>query len=236
MSFIVFNNLAEKDKSDAVKKLIQESSPRSDFFLMVILSILMATLGLLLNSDSVVIGSMLIAPILFPIMSVSLGITMADFKLISRSFYTLVKYVSFGIFASALITIFFNSSTEISASQSLLMSMKPSLIYMAIAVIAGIAASFSMVKPLLNDMLPGVAISVALIPPLAATGIGIARFDWQIIDNSFVLFIVNFIGIIFASMMVFSLMNLYLKRRVAQLAVIKEDKLIKKEIQKAKEK
>ncbi len=232
---ILFNNLTEKNKSDAVKRLIQESSPRSDFFLMVILSILMATFGLLLDSDSVVIGSMLIAPILFPIMSVSLGITMSDFKLISRSFYTLIKYVSFGIFASALVTMFFSNSPEVSASQNLLMNIKPSLIYAAIAVVAGIAASFSMVKPLLNDMLPGVAISVALIPPLAATGIGIARFNWLIISSAFVLFVVNFVGIIFASMMVFSLMNLYLKRRVAQLEVIKEDKSIKKEIQRAKE-
>jgi uncharacterized hydrophobic protein (TIGR00271 family) len=159
---------------------------------------------------------------------------MSDFKLISRSSYTLIKYVAFGVFASALVTMFFSASPEVSASQDLLMNIKPSLIYAIIAVVAGIAASFSLVNPRLNDMLPGVAISVALIPPLAATGIGIARFNWSIISNSFVLFVVNFVGIISASMMVFSLMNLYVKRKVAQLEIIKEDKSIKKEIQKAK--
>lgn len=232
---ILFNNLTEKDKSDAVKKLIQESSPRADFFLMVILSVLMATFGLLLNSDSVVIGSMLIAPILFPILSVSLGVTMSDFKLIYRSLYTLLKYVIYGIFASAVVTLFFKADPSVNSSQSLLISLKPSLIYIAIAIVAGIAASFSMVKPRLSEMLPGVAISVALIPPLAATGIGIAHFNWNIISNSFMLLAINFIGVIFASMMVFSLMNLYLKRQVAQLAIAREDKDIKREIQEAKE-
>ena len=232
---ILFNNLTEKDKSDAVKKLIQESSPRADFFLMVILSVLMATFGLLLNSDSVVIGSMLIAPILFPILSVSLGVTMSDFKLIYRSLYTLLKYVIYGIFASAIVTLFFKTDPSINSSQSLLISLKPSLIYVAIAIVAGIAASFSMVKPRLSEMLPGVAISVALIPPLAATGIGIAYFNWNIISNSFMLLAINFIGVIFASMMVFSLMNLYIKRQVAQLAIAKEDKDIKREIREAKE-
>jgi len=231
---ILFNNLTEKDKADSVRKLIQESSPRADFFLMVILSILMATLGLLLDNSAVVIGSMLIAPILFPILSVSLGVSISNFKLIYRSLYTLLKYVTFGIFASTVVDMFFNSSLKISNSQGLMAGMKPSLAYAAIAVIAGTAASFALVKPRLSEMLPGVAISVALIPPLAATGIGIAHFNWDIISNSFMLFIVNFVGIVFASIMVFSLMNLYIKRRVAQLAIIKEDKAIKKEAREAK--
>jgi len=231
---ILFNNLTEKDKSDSVRKLIQESSPRDDFFLMVILSILMATFGLILDNSAVVIGSMLIAPILFPILSVSLGVTISNFKLIYRSLYTLLKYVAFGIFASTVVDMFFNSSLEISNSQGLMAGMKPSLAYAAIAVIAGMAASFALVKPRLSEMLPGVAISVALIPPLAATGIGIAHFNWDIISNSFMLFLVNFVGIVFASIMVFSLMNLYIKRRVAQLAITKEDKAIKKEAREAK--
>lgn len=231
---ILFNNLTEKDKSDSVRKLIQESSPRDDFFLMVILSILMATFGLLLDNSAVVIGSMLIAPILFPILSVSLGVTISNFKLIYRSLYTLLKYITFGIFASAIVDMFFNASLKISNSQGLMAGMKPSLAYAAIAVIAGMAASFALVKPRLSEMLPGVAISVALIPPLAATGIGIAHFNWDIISNAFMLFIINFVGIVFASIMVFSLMNLYVKRRVAQLAIVKEDKAIKKEAREAK--
>jgi len=107
---------------------------------------------------------------------------------------------------------------------------QPLLPYTAIAVIAGLAASFALVKPHLNEMLPGVAISVALIPPLAVVGIGIVQLDWNMISGSFLLFVVNIVGVVFASMVTFSMMNFYVKRNVAQEAAAKED--LKVEIEK----
>ncbi len=226
MALVLFNNLTEKDKSTAIENLITESTPRQDFFLMVILSVIMATFGLLINNSAVVIGSMLIAPILYPILSLSLGIVMADFKLISRSFYTLVKSITFGIATAAIIALFFSKDYETYFTE-------PSLIYVMIAIVAGMAASFALIKPQLSETLPGVAISVTLIPPLASTGIGIAKFNWAIISESFVLFLVNAIGIIFASMIVFSLMHLYIRRMEARKAIKKEDHAIEKELEKA---
>ena len=226
MTLVLFNNLTEKDKSDAIENLITESTPRQDFFLMMVLSVLMATFGLLINNTAVIIGSMLIAPILYPILSLSLGIVMADFKLISRSFYTLLKSMVFGIAAAAVIALFFSQDCEVSL-------VEPSLIYVMIAIIAGLAASFALIKPQLSETLPGIAISVMLIPPLASTGIGIAKFDWNTISNSFVLFLINTIGIIFASMVVFSLMHLYIRRMEARKAIKKEEKAVEREREKA---
>lgn len=226
MPVVLFNNLTEKDKSNAIGNLITESTPRQDFFLMVILSVLMATFGLLIGNTAVVIGSMLIAPILYPILSLSLGIVIADFKLISRSFYTLLKSMTFGIAAAALVALFFSPGYEITLTE-------PSLIYVMIAIIAGLAASFALIKPQLSETLPGVAISVTLIPPLASTGIGIAKFDWNIISDSFILFLVNAIGIVFASMIVFSLMHLYIRRMEARKAIKKEEKAVKEEREQA---
>ncbi|MDH4330488.1 MAG: TIGR00341 family protein [Candidatus Moranbacteria bacterium] len=241
MVLVLFNNLTEKDKSRAIDNLISESTPRQDFFLLVILSILMATFGLLTNSAAVIIGSMLIAPILYPILSLSLGIVIADFRLISRSFYTLVKSIVFGVSASALTTIFFkpkffNLETEEARLlfSEILSRTEPTIIYGAIAVVAGLAASFALIKPHLSETLPGTAISVALIPPLAVTGIGIATLDWNIISNSFMLFMVNTIGIIFASMIVFSLMHLYIKREEVRKVITRESGVMEKEIEKAK--
>jgi len=74
---------------------------------MTLLSVLMATFGLLLNNVAVIIGSMLIAPILYPILGVSLGITMSDSSLISRSSLTLIKSSVVGVFASFVATLFF---------------------------------------------------------------------------------------------------------------------------------
>ncbi len=232
MTLVLFNNLTEKDKSHAIENLIRESTPRQDFFLMIVLSILMATFGFLINNSAVIIGSMLIAPMLYPILSLSLGIVIADSKVISRSFYTIVKSMAFGVASSALVTLFFTS--DFKANTQIISHIQPSLIYGAIAIVAGFAASFALIKPHLSETLPGVAISVAIIPPLALMGIGIAHFNWAIISNSFVLFLLNIVGIIFASMIVFSLMHLYIKRKIAMETIKKETAAVIAEIKKAK--
>ncbi|PIR73846.1 MAG: TIGR00341 family protein [Candidatus Moranbacteria bacterium CG10_big_fil_rev_8_21_14_0_10_35_21] len=224
----LFNNLTEQDKCQAIEKLVSSSAPRTDFFLMIILAITMATFGLLLNSAAIIIGSMLIAPMLYSILSLSMGIIMSDFNLISRSFYTTLKSIAFAIGASILITIFF-SSGDFVPNAEIMARTQPSLAYGAVAIIAGLAASFAMVKPHLNETLPGIAVSVALVPPLATTGIGIALLDWNIISNSLVLFLINVVGIIFASMLIFSLMNFYVKRSLANEAMQKEEILIEQE-------
>lgn len=228
MIFSIFKNLEEKEKGDAVENLICESTPRREFFMMIILSTAMAACGLLINSAAVIIGSMLIAPILSPILSLSLGLVISDPKLIKRSFYTLFKSTLVGLVASIVIAVFllpqeYGMTPEIQSRTEI------SVVYIMIAIVAGIAASFAYVKESLNKTLPGVAISVALIPPLATSGIGVAMFDWGVISNSLFLFVSNVSGIIFASTIVFSLMNLHNKKRLIEQTVKKEDKELEKE-------
>ena len=237
MRLLFFLNVTERDKSQAVEELIKDSTPSKDFFIMTILSVLMATLGLLIDSASFVIGSMLIAPILSPVLSMAMGLVMSDSKILSRSFFTVLKAVAYGIAAAAIATMFFSNQSEFSSE--IMSRTEPSLIYAVIAVLAGFAASLSLIKPQLSDKIPGIAISVALIPPLAVTGIGLARFSWTIISGSLMLFLVNIIGILFASMITFSLMNLYVKRNIALNTIKKEEEQIIKEqvkIEKEKEK
>lgn len=223
MNTTLFNNLTEKDKSQAVEELIKDSTPHADFFLMVMLSVLMATFGLLLDSPAIIIGSMLIAPILYPVLSLSLGIVMSDQKLMTRSFTTIIKSMGLGIATAAIITILFSYQDKI-AGLEIISRTQPSLLYSAVAVVAGLAASFALVKPHLNETLPGIAISVAIIPPLAVVGIGIASLDISMISNSLLLFAINALGIIFASMIIFSMMNLYIKRKIAHETIKKEEK------------
>jgi len=232
MVVVLFNRLSEKDKSDAIKRIIKESTPDQDFFLMIILSILMATFGLLIDNTAVIIGSMLIAPLLSPILGLSLGVVMADHMLIARSFYTVIKSLAYGIFGAAIVTLLFSSNYH--DTTEIVSRTEPSMIYAAIAVVAGLAASFAIAVPEVSPTLPGVAIAVALIPPIAVTGIGVARFDWNIISNSFLLFALNTAGIVFSSMVIFSLMNLYVKRTVVASAVKKEDEIVQKEIEESK--
>lgn len=224
----LFQTITNKDKNDAVQNLISHSVPSKDFFLMIILAILMATFGLLIDSMAVVVGSMLIAPVLYPILSLSMGIVMSDFKLVSKSFSTLLKVIVFSIIASALVTLLFVPD-KVPYTSEIIARTYPSLIVAAIGIVAGFAASFALVKPKLNETLPGIAVSVALVPPLAVIGIGLARFDIQMVFKSLLYFGINAVGIIFTSMIVFSFMNFYAKRELAEQTVKKEEKILEKE-------
>lgn len=222
--------VSETEKSTAVKKLIEASTPDFDFFFLVILSVLMATFGMLENSAAVVIGSMLIAPVLFPMLSLSASVVMSDYSLIQRASVTLLKALILGVAASTVATLFFGVGQELT-SESLLRT-EPTLISIAIAIVAGFAVAYTLVKEKLSETLPGIAVAVALIPPLAVIGIGLANFNWGVVAGASVFLLVNVIGIVFASMLVFSLMNLYVKRDVAVRAADKADKAAEKEAEK----
>lgn len=229
---VLFHDLTQKDKKTAIEHLIKGGTPSQDFFVMVILSILTATFGLLINNSAVIIGSMLIAPILYPVLSLSLGIIMSDQKLMGRAFWTIIRSVAFGISAATIATLLFAGQYSEITSE-IASRIQPSIPYIAIAIAAGFAGSLALVKPQLSETLPGIAISVALIPPIAVIGIGIAKFNWPIISGSLLLFLVNLVGVIFASMITFSLMNFYLQRGEARATVQREDSKAEKAREKA---
>jgi uncharacterized hydrophobic protein (TIGR00271 family) len=226
----VFSGVKEKDKAEAIERLIVESTPRGDFFFLILLSVLMATFGLYADSPEVVIGSMLIAPLLSPILSLAMGVVMADQKLIARSLLTLLKAVIVAVLAAAVVAVFM--SARVSATPELTTQMsartRPDLVAAAIALIAGLAASLALVKTHLSAALPGVAVSVSLLPPLAVTGIGLAKLDWSVMARSFTLFALNAACIVFAGIIVFSMSRLYTKARVATKTVAEEEEKLEK--------
>jgi len=225
---LIFDNITEKDKVLSIKDLIDDSTPRPSFFFLVVLSALMAVCGLLINNSAIIIASMLIAPILSPILSLALGIVIADGKLISRSFFTLLKSSGYAIGLSALATWLlwnFTSSSNfmIELNSEILERIEPSIVYLLIAIIAGVATAFARVKPDLSDALPGTAIAVALVPPLATVGIGIATLNMSVVSGALAMFLLNAVGIVLAAMVMFSLMNLYTKKTVITQTVAQVD-------------
>jgi uncharacterized hydrophobic protein (TIGR00271 family) len=224
-----FQVVKDKDKDEAVEKLIRDSTPDFEFFLFVILSVLMATFGLLINSVAAVIGSMLVAPILYPILSLALGMSISDHQLIGRSLFTIGKSVGFAVFAGLIATLLMAPTLDSGVSAIIAQRAEPSIVYFLIAVIAGLAVSFSLVRPELSSTLPGVAVSVALIPPLAVVGIGIAKLEWGLVSGALILFLLNVIGVVFASMVSFSLTNLYNNRETAEKTIEKEQERVEEE-------
>ncbi|MFT7328331.1 MAG: putative hydrophobic protein (TIGR00271 family) [Crocinitomicaceae bacterium] len=242
--YSLFADIDEKNKTEAINSLIKDSTAKPSFFFLVIMSVLMSSFGLLINNPSVIIGSMLIAPILSPILSMALGITLGDNKLISRSIITLSRSLVYSIGLSALTTwllwsVIGGQELKGVLNPEILSRIEPNIVYLFIAIVAGLATAYARVKPELNEALPGIAIAVALVPPIATIGIGIAFLRLDIISGALSLFILNAIGIIVAAMFMFSVMNIYSKKKVVQKSikeVEKEQEEITKKLEKLKQK
>lgn len=228
MSFFAhLRSIEDKDKAAVVRKLMESSTPNFDFFYITGLAVLMATFGLLADSPSVVIGSMLIAPVLYPILGVALGLVMSNPSVLGRSIVTLSKSSLMAVGLSAIATLLFAEGSA--ATHEVLTRTEPTLLYFLVAVVAGAAVSFSLGQPEWSETLPGIAISVALIPPLAVIGVGVAMFDVGIMAGALVLLLMNMAGIIFAAMVTFSMMNLYEKQNIAESTIKREDEKLQKE-------
>lgn len=225
--FTRFQAIDENYKSSVVRRLIQSGTPDFDFFYMSGLATLMAALGLLANSPAIVIGSMLIAPVLYPVLGIAMGLVMSDVSVLSRSFFTLGKAFTLGIFLSMVAALFFGVSE--SMTPEILARTDATLISVMVAIIAGLAVSYALAMPEWSATLPGIAISVALIPPVAVVGIGLAAFDVAVITGSLLLLLINVVGITFAAMVSFSLMNLHAKRKIAESTIKREDERIEGE-------
>lgn len=223
-----FKAINDNDKAAVVRKLMQSSTPDFDFFYLVGLSVLMATLGLLVNSTAIVIGSMLLAPLMYPILGIALGLVMSSGEVLRRSFVTLSKSFTIGLTIAVLVAVFFGDESMY-VTHEVLLRTEPDLIHFMVAFVAGLAVSFALAQPEWSETLPGVAISVALIPPLGTIGVGIAALDIEIIVGSLVLLMSNMLGIVFAAMVSFSLMNLYLKQNIASSTIKREEERLEEE-------
>lgn len=231
MSVLVrFRALPDKDKAALIRKLVENGTPDFDYFYLIGLSTLMATLGLLLDSTAIVIGSMLIAPLMYPILGVALGLVMMDHNitLLQRAFSTLTKSLGVGLGLSVLAAFFFGSP-EMYQSAEVLARAFPSHLHLLVAIVAGAAVSYMLARPEWGDALPGVAIAVALVPPLATIGVGIADFNADIIRNASMILFLNLIGIITTAVIIFLLMNLGEKENIAESTIKREDEKLEKE-------
>lgn len=236
MSFISrFQAIDEKEKTRAVRQLVEDSTPDFDYFLMLVLSVLMATFGLLAGSETIVIGAMLLAPLLAPMMGLALGTSMSHHPLITRSLSTIGYSVALSV-GTAIVGAFLFSAGNFDGgvNEIILSRTEPSLLFFVVAVISGFAVAYTSVKKELSATLPGVAVAVALIPPIAVFGVGIAMLNPAIVAGSAVMFLINVVGIVFAGMVTFSLMDVHHKRFIAETAIKKEGERLEKEIKKVK--
>lgn len=168
-----------------------------------------ATLGLVLNSPAVVIGAMLISPLMGPILAAGLAIAASDIYLGVKSAISLAGSILASVtFSAALVWILpFQSPTS-----EILARTQPNLLDLGVAVFSGLAGSVVLARSLSGgaaNSLPGVAIAVALMPPLCTVGFGVGSgWNWQIISGAMLLFLTNLVAIAASAFLVFYLVGM----------------------------
>lgn len=201
--------LDRKRRKEIIDNIRMAASPGFDYFFFVVLSGAIATLGLINDSPAVIIGAMVVAPLMSPILGVGLGSITADARLARDSASALVRGAVIAVLLAALLTLsniylpFVPSLAEIPGE--ILSRTQPTPNDLIIALAGGLAAAYALSQPHLSAALPGVAIATALMPPLSVIGIGIALGRWDIAGGATLLFLTNAVTIAFAAMLVFFL-------------------------------
>lgn len=164
-----------------------------------ICSIFIASIGLNLNSTAVIIGAMLISPLMGPIIGVGLSAGTNDIPLLKKSFKNFAVMVAVSLLTSFAYFYF----TPLSEAQSELMARtKPTLLDVMVAIFGGIAGIIAGSRSEKANVIPGVAIATALMPPLCAAGYGLAKFDLTVFSGAFYLFLLNSVFIAFSTLLV----------------------------------
>lgn len=196
----LFKKVSDEDIKETLSSLKESAQTTSIFIVLMILSTLLATIGLFQDSTPSVIGAMILAPLMAPIISLAMGFTRNNPSLITNSLKTLGIGVFSALFFSAFLTLILPLEMMTLQMSS---RINPNLLDLFIAIFSGIAGAYASSKEEVAKSLAGVAIAVALVPPLAVTGIGIGWADIQMIYGSFLLFLTNFVGMVLAASFTF---------------------------------
>ncbi len=184
--------------------LLKAPTNSSPFIVLMVLSVLLALTGLYANSAPVIIGAMILAPLMAPIVSLSMGLARVMPPLIRGSLQTLAVGIGTGLLFAVLVAWLMplqNLTGEMQARLS------PTLLDLSVAVISGIAGAYAHAREEVAKSLAGVAIAVALVPPLSVAGIGIGWGEWSMARGAFLLFATNLVGICLAASATFLVMG-----------------------------
>jgi uncharacterized hydrophobic protein (TIGR00271 family) len=195
-----FKRAGDKLFESVFTTLREDALSTNAFIVMMFLSSFIATLGIFLNSSSVVIGAMLLAPLMSPIVSMSMGVLRRDKLLLKNSAISIAIGVGVVLFASSLLA-FLMPYQEM--TDELKGRLHPTFLDLGVAFFSGVAAAYTKYNKKVLSSVAGVAIAVALVPPLAVAGIGIGWMDVHIFLNASLLFLSNLFGIMLFSSLSF---------------------------------
>ena len=207
--FLHSMNMSEgADKEKIVSEITQTISFRGHVAWILVCSILIASVGLNLNSTAVIIGAMLISPLMGPILGIGLGVATYDRALLSDALKNFALAVIISLVASAA---YFWISPLKELTPEMLSRTNPSILDAVIALFGGLAGIIAVSRKEMSNAIPGVAIATALMPPLCTAGYGISVMDGEIFFEAFYLFFLNSVLIFIPTWVVIRYLGLDVK-------------------------
>ncbi len=204
LAYDALPTLTHKEQAEVSASIRKGATAQADFYVMIALSTIIAALGLLLSSPAVIIGAMLVAPLMSAIIGMALGIVHGDRSLLLKSARTssagIALAVAIGLVIGWLVP-GANTTSEVMARTA------PNLLDLFVALAAGAAGAYALCRKEVAASLAGVAIAVALVPPLATMGITLSLLRWDLAAGASLLFATNLVAIAAAGAVVFLLLG-----------------------------
>lgn len=177
-----------------------------DYLALIVLAAAIATLGLIMNNAAVIIGAMIISPLMAPIISSGFAFAINDSELGTRAAKTLGIGIIMALGMAAIITLL---SPAKDITQEILARTSPNILDLGIALLCGLAGTYAFTLNKNSESVVGIAISVALMPPLCAAGYGLATGQIDILLGALLLFVTNFSAIFVVSNLLFLALGFY---------------------------
>jgi uncharacterized hydrophobic protein (TIGR00271 family) len=194
----VVPQIERDDRIALVDRLQSSAAWNFDFLALMVLSTTMAAIGLIQNSTAVVIGAMLVAPLMTPLMGFGLALVQGNPVLARLSFRSVALGLCVSLLGGFLVGLGTLSFEE--PTREMLARGGPGLLDLLVAFAAGLAAAYASSRPGLIAALPGVAIAAALVPPIATSGLAFSLGDFSLAAGALLLFGINMVTIVLASM------------------------------------
>ena len=192
-------------------------------FIILMCAIIIASVGLNMNATAVIIGAMLISPLMGPIISIGYSVGIYNLKLLKKSAIILIIEIFISITTA---TIYFSLSPISSAGSEILSRTSPNIWDVIIAFTGGIAGIIGITRKKPGNILPGVAIATALMPPLCTSGYGLATRNIHIFLGAGYLFFINSFFIALSTLLVVKFMKIPTRNTLSEVKQKKLKKMI----------
>lgn len=169
------------------------------------LSAVIATGGVVVDSTATVIGAMIVAPLATPILAVGLAITTVRPRQVATSGVILVASVVFVVVIGAALNLLLPASVNLEQNSQVISRISPNLVDLLIAIATGLVGGFAITRSDLAGVLPGVAIAISLVPPLAVVGVVLSEGGVSQAWGALLLFLSNAVAMVGAGALVFTI-------------------------------